>query len=106
VNAGNDRRQRWRQWRTTAILSSAGLTLAAGAALGFLVGYLLDQRLHTSPWLVLVPGTLGVVAGFRQLIRALNRVSAEDDEDRAPPRRAPQTSDEAESQEPGRDEPA
>ena len=54
------------------------------AAIGFqllqhLGGYYLDQWLHTSPWFVLILGAMGVVAGFRELIRTLNRVNEEED---------------------------
>ena len=35
------------------------------------MGYLLDRWLHTSPYLALVFGALGFVAGIRELIRRL-----------------------------------
>src|SRR5436305_11476156 len=65
--------------RSALLLSQAGLTLAFASVIGFLGGYYLDQWLHTSPWFVLILGAMGVVAGFRELIRTLNRVNEEED---------------------------
>src|SRR5438105_5021871 len=65
--------------RSALLLSQAGLTLAFASVIGFLGGFYLDQWLHTSPWFVLILGAMGVVAGFRELIRTLNRVNAEED---------------------------
>jgi hypothetical protein len=66
--------------RSALLLSQAGLTLAFASVIGFLGGYYLDQWLHTSPWFVLILGALGVVAGFRELIRTLNRVNQDEEE--------------------------
>src|SRR5438067_13116897 len=65
--------------RSSLLLSQAGLTLAFASVIGFLGGFYLDQWLHTSPWFVLILGAMGVVAGFRELIRTLNRVNEEED---------------------------
>ena len=40
-----------------------GTTLAATVLAGLGVGYWLDERLGTAPWLLLAGGTLGVGAG-------------------------------------------
>ena len=37
--------------------------------IGFTGGFYLDRWLHSSPWFTLILGAMGVVAGFRQLIR-------------------------------------
>jgi ATP synthase protein I len=50
-------------------------TLVAPVLLGGAVGYFLDRWLHTKPYLMLVLGILGVVAGIRD---ALKSASAED----------------------------
>jgi ATP synthase protein I len=71
-----------RQWRNTLLLSSAGLRLAISVAIGFLIGYYLDQYFKTT-WLVMVFGLLGIVAGFKELIQAVNRANAAEDEARA-----------------------
>jgi ATP synthase protein I len=48
--------------------------LLIGAVVGGgLVGYLLDEWLHTTPWLMLLCGLLGFAEGFRELLRSLAR---------------------------------
>ncbi len=40
---------------------------------GGLVGYVLDEYLHTTPWLMLIFGGLGFVAGLRGVLQSLAR---------------------------------
>jgi len=40
---------------------------------GGVVGYVLDQYLNTTPWLMLVCGGLGFVAGLRGVLQTLAR---------------------------------
>lgn len=44
-----------------------GSVLAGGA-----IGYFLDLKLHTAPWLLLTLGLLGFLVGVRELLRRLN----------------------------------
>ncbi len=53
--------------------SSVGLELGIAVALGLLVGWYLDQRLGTEPWMMLLWLVLGLVAGFRGVFRAIQR---------------------------------
>jgi ATP synthase protein I len=53
--------------------SSAGLELGISVALGALFGGWLDGKLGTAPWMMLVFLLIGVVAGFRGLLRAVAR---------------------------------
>jgi ATP synthase protein I len=53
--------------------SSVGIELGLSVAIGLLVGYYLDKWLGTEPWLMLLWLTLGLVAGFRGVIRAVKR---------------------------------
>lgn len=52
-----------------SIAFTAGFTILAGLAVGYYGGRWLDARLHTAPWLSLVGTILGIVAGFRVLLR-------------------------------------
>lgn len=53
--------------------SSAGLELGIAVGLGALFGVWLDGRLGTQPWLMVVFLVLGLVAGFRGVLRAVAR---------------------------------
>ncbi len=52
---------------------TAGLTLLAGMFVGYHGGRYLDRLLGSEPWLSLVGTVLGVVAGFRVLLRDILR---------------------------------
>jgi ATP synthase protein I len=54
--------------------SSVGLELGISVILGLLVGYGLDAHYGTGPWLMLLFLGLGLVAGFRGVLRAVNRM--------------------------------
>jgi ATP synthase protein I len=53
--------------------SSAGLELGISVALGALFGRWLDGELGTEPWMLLVFMILGLIAGFRGVLRAVAR---------------------------------
>jgi len=47
-------------WRTLAIVTETGFTIATAIALGVIGGAWLDSHLHTRPWFFL----LGLMVGF------------------------------------------
>jgi F0F1-type ATP synthase assembly protein I len=53
--------------RTLGYLSTVGLSMAFAIGLGALIGYWLDKKLGTDPWLFLVFLGFGIVAAFRNL---------------------------------------
>jgi F0F1-type ATP synthase assembly protein I len=54
--------------------------LLIGAVMGGgIVGYVLDEYLHTTPWLMLVCGGLGFVAGLRGVLQSLARRGSRQD---------------------------
>ena len=63
--------------------STVGLTLVISTFVGLAIGYGLDYLMekwfgiHTSPWLTFVFLFLGIVAGFRDLIRIAKKTSNE-----------------------------
>ena len=66
--------------------SSVGLELGIAVVLGLLVGYWLDQKLGTQPWMMLLWLVFGLIAGFRGVVRAIKRADiAAADETVAPP---------------------
>jgi len=64
---------------------TSGFTLLAGMFIGYVGGRYLDGLLGVSPWLSLVGVILGVVAGFRVLLRDLLRVTGGEPPDESEP---------------------
>jgi len=54
----------------SAIAMELPFTLVGAVVLGGMLGFL-DKWLHTTPWLLVVFGGLGFVAGVREVIRRL-----------------------------------
>jgi F0F1-type ATP synthase assembly protein I len=46
-------------------------TFVGAIAVGGLIGYYLDKWLHTTPWLMVVFGAFGFVAGVREIARRM-----------------------------------
>jgi ATP synthase protein I len=55
----------------SAIAMELPFTLVGAVVFGGLLGYFLDKWLHTAPWLLVVFGGLGFVAGVREVIRRI-----------------------------------
>lgn len=53
--------------RSLGYLSTVGLAMAFSIGIGAGVGYYLDKKFGTEPWLLLVFLGLGVIAAFRNL---------------------------------------
>ncbi len=53
--------------RTLGQLSTVGLAMALSIALGAGIGYYLDKRFETKPWLFFVFLGFGIAAAFRNL---------------------------------------
>jgi ATP synthase protein I len=53
--------------------SSLSFSIALSILFGLVIGYWLDKKFETSPWLTLIFIGLGVIAGFRNIYLALQR---------------------------------
>jgi ATP synthase protein I len=53
--------------------SSVGLELGVAVIISLLFGMWLDRKLGTTPWLMLVFLVIGLIAGFRNVLRAVAR---------------------------------
>ena len=60
--------------RAVSFFSQIGITMAGCVFIGVFLGRFLDNRLGTSPWLLLVFSLLGVVAAFKALFDLSSRV--------------------------------
>jgi len=65
--------------RTMSLAFSAGISLITPIVIGALGGNWLDQRFGTSPWLTLILLLIGIIAGFTQLVRIMQRIEREED---------------------------
>jgi F0F1-type ATP synthase assembly protein I len=57
--------------KNIAIVMELPFILVASVLLGGGIGWLLDRKLHTAPWLLLAGGAIGFVGGMRELLRRL-----------------------------------
>jgi ATP synthase protein I len=53
--------------------SSLSFSIALAIVIGLALGYWLDTRYDTSPWLTLVFLGLGIIAGFRNIYLAMKK---------------------------------
>ncbi len=67
-------------WRALGELSSIGLTLVLATVIGLGAGYWADRWLGTNPWFMLLGLGMGIVAGFVNLFRSVNRAERELDD--------------------------
>ncbi|OSM06201.1 putative transmembrane protein [Magnetofaba australis IT-1] len=58
-----------------AIGMRLGVEMVSATVVGGVIGYVLDYWFGTKPWLFLLWFLLGVIAGFRNLVRAADRMS-------------------------------
>jgi ATP synthase protein I len=72
-------------WRSALKYSALGLEMGVAVAIGYGLGWWLDRRFGTKPYLMLVMLLLGIAAGFRGLIRAAQEAARESqaEDDRA-----------------------
>jgi len=53
--------------------STIGINLVLSTFVGLAIGYGLDSLFNSSPWLTIIFLILGIIAGFRELLRIANR---------------------------------
>lgn len=83
MGAPNDSSERVRVLRELGRYSGLGVTWALSVLFFLWIGYWLDGRLGTLPWLTIVGAFVGAAGGFISLYRGLTAVGSDDD-DRAP----------------------
>ncbi|MCL1985880.1 MAG: AtpZ/AtpI family protein [Betaproteobacteria bacterium] len=71
--------------KSVGILAGAGtmgLHLVSGPAVGFGIGYFLDDWLGTDPWMKAVFFLLGIISGFRLVYEDARKITGETRESR------------------------
>ena len=61
-------------WQAALRYSALGLEMGAAVAIGYALGWWLDRRFGTKPYLTMVCLLFGIAAGFRGLIRAAREI--------------------------------
>lgn len=61
------------------IFSTIGLTFVLSTFIGLGVGYFLDNKFKTSPWLTIIFLLFGIASGFVNLFRSIREISKDDD---------------------------
>ena len=56
------------------IYSSMGLELGLSVVVGFLIGSGLDKWLDTEPFLLIIFGIAGIIAGYRSIFRLVKKI--------------------------------
>src|SRR5262249_11391275 len=64
-------------WQGLGRYATVGLELVLSIVLGFVVGRWIDEKIHAHGWVTLAGFAFGVVAGFRSLYEAAQRMSRE-----------------------------
>ena len=62
-------------YRQLAPYMGLGTELAASVVGMLLIGYFLDEHFKTSPWLLLIGAGVGLIGGFFNFIKELQRLS-------------------------------
>ena len=58
-------------------VSSVGLELGISVIIGLIIGDYLDGLFGTKPWLLLVFLIIGLITGFRSVLRLLKKVNSD-----------------------------
>jgi F0F1-type ATP synthase assembly protein I len=68
-------------WAQAAFYSSLGLVIPGAVVGGTLLGWLLDEYLHTSPIFSIIGGIAGVAGGIVEIYQILTRAEKSADRD-------------------------
>ena len=68
----------YRWARTLGLVSSIGLLIGISTAIGLGLGYWLDSKLGTKPWLAFILTIFGLASGLYEAIKILIEATRED----------------------------
>jgi ATP synthase protein I len=60
--------------------SSVGIQLVVSTFAGLAIGYGLDRLFGTSPWLTFIFLVIGIISGFRELLRVARKADKSDND--------------------------
>jgi len=77
-------RKKNKHFESLGLASMMGIHLVSGVIVGMVMGYYLDRYFGTKPWLMLVFLVLGIVAGYKNMFREMQRIQKKESEADAP----------------------
>jgi ATP synthase protein I len=66
-------------WARYLSNSAIGIEMGAALVVGMGIGWFLDRTFHTKPWCLVVFTGFGIVAGFRNVLRAARKAADEEE---------------------------
>ena len=67
-----------RSLRDLTYYSSIGFQVSLSIIIGVLLGFYLDKKFNTDPWLMLICLGLGIAAGYRNIGRVIKKIRDSD----------------------------
>ncbi|NCD34947.1 MAG: AtpZ/AtpI family protein [Spartobacteria bacterium] len=69
-----------KHFESLGLASMMGIHLVSGVIVGLGAGYYLDAYLGTKPWLTLIFLIFGIIAGYKNMFRELQRIQKKEAE--------------------------
>lgn len=73
-----------KHFESLGLASMMGIHLVSGVIVGMGMGYYLDKTFGTKPWLMLLFLIFGIVAGYKNMFREMQRIQKKEAEADAP----------------------
>ncbi len=73
-----------KHFESLGLASMMGIHLVSGVIVGMGMGYYLDKVFGTKPWLMLLFLVFGIVAGYKNMFREMQRIQKKEAEADAP----------------------
>jgi len=67
-------------WAQYVSFGAVGIEMGVAAAVGMAIGWFLDRTFGTRPWCLLAFTAFGIVAGFRNVLRAARKAADQENE--------------------------
>ena len=77
-------RKKNKHFESLGMASMMGIHLVSGVIVGMGMGYYLDKFFDTKPWLTLVFLIFGIIAGYKNMFREMQRIQRKEAEADAP----------------------
>jgi len=69
-----------KHFQALGLASMMGIHLVSGVIVGMVMGFYLDKYFGTKPWLMLLFLIFGIIAGYRNMFREIQRIQKKEAE--------------------------